>query len=329
MKFLNKKTLIYISATAYILIAFGWWSILLLRKNEELGDVKIELLRFQMQKEGTYITEDSFFKTSSVQDLLEKERRQIAMIWSEGGVLFLGLLWGLWYVNQTFQKEVNLANQQRNFLLSITHELKSPIASIQLIIQTYQMRKLENSQKEALLNSAYKESERLNELVNNLLLSAKLETSYKPILEDINVSIFLDDIISKFNLKFPLVNIEYQRSEVPLLKADKQGLVSVLTNLLENAVKYSQNQPIIYLKNDFIDDNFVFEIGDNGRGIPHAEKKKIFEKFYRIGDEETRKTKGTGLGLYIVDQIIKAHKGTISVLDNTPAGTIFRINFPS
>jgi signal transduction histidine kinase len=329
MKFLNKRIIIYIGATAYILMAFGWWSVLLLRKNNEAGDSKVEILRLQMQKDGTFFNEETFQKTPVLQELKNKHRRQMVMIWSEGGALFLGLLWGLWAVNRVFQKEVNLANQQHNFLLSITHELKSPIASIQLILQTFQKRKLDEKQTESLLNSAQKESERLNELVNKLLLSAKLEASYIPHMEEINVHTLLEDIIAKFHIKFPNASIQYHKKDVPILRADRQGMVSIFTNLLENAVKYAQNQSIITLNSDFKNENFIFEIVDNGRGIETIEKKKIFEKFYRIGDEETRKTKGTGLGLYIVAQIVKAHNGHIHVLDNLPSGTIFRITLPS
>ena len=87
--------------------------------------------------------------------------------------------------------------------------------------------------------------------------------------------------------------------------------------------------PKITIRQSFENQQFVFDIADNGVGIPVSERKKVFEKFYRVGNEMTRRTKGTGLGLYIVAQIIKIHKGTIHILENVPQGTIFRITLPS
>lgn len=317
--------LVTIIATMYILMAFAWWSLLLFRKNEENQQAKIEILKLQLKLEN-----DALFKdTPQYKALVMKHDRQKYMIWGEGSVLFIGLLWGVWAINSSFKKEIALNNQRRNFLLSITHELKSPLASIQLVLQTFQKRKLDEKQAETLLNSANKEADRLNELVNNLLLSAKLEAAYEPVKEEINITHLLEDIISKLKIRFPKVELYFNKNEVPILRGDRQGMISVFTNLFENAVKYSVSQPIIHLKNNYENDNFVFEIADNGIGIPQSEKKNVFEKFYRVGSEDTRKTKGTGLGLYIVSQIIKAHNGTIQILDNQPNGSIFHIVLPN
>lgn len=315
--------------TGYILVAFAWWSLLLFRKNEENLQDKIELLKLQMVMNKTYNDEHTFKTTSQYLTLMAKHNRQKYMIWGEGSFMFLGLLGGIWAINASFKKEIALANQRRNFLLSITHELKSPIASIQLVLQTFQKRKLDAQQAEMLLNSANKETDRLNELVNNLLLSAKLESAYEPLIEEINVSNLLTDIISKVNIRFPKATIFLKKNEVPILRGDKQGLISVFTNLIENAVKYSPENPIIEVTFMYENECFKFDIADNGLGINNLEKKKVFEKFYRVGSEETRKTKGTGLGLYIVAQIIKAHKGSIRITDNQPKGSIFHINLPN
>ena len=106
---------------------------------------------------------------------------------------------------------------------------------------------------------------------------------------------------------------------------DRQGIVSIANNLLENAIKYADGRPTVEVRLFHDKKNVTMEFADNGTGIPDKEKKRIFEKFYRIGSEETRQTKGTGLGLFIVAQIVKAHRGRIQVLDNQPKGTVFRI----
>ena len=326
---LNKIQIVAFIATVYILMAFGWWWMLLFRKNKENIQEKFEIVKLQMKADKTYIDEQQFEMTPQYQTLIQKYDRQKKMIWGEGSFIFLSLLGIVWFVNWSFKKEIALSNQRRNFLLSITHELKSPIASIQLVLQTFQKRKLDEKQAEMLLTSANKEADRLNELVNNLLLSAKLETAYEPFIEEINVTHLLNEIISKMQIRFPKAVMHLDKNEVPILRGDKQGLISVFTNLLENAVKYSTNAPFIHIKYHYDHNNFIFDISDNGLGVTAIEKKKVFEKFYRVGNEETRKTKGTGLGLYIVAQIIKAHKGTIQLLDNQPNGSTFHIVLPN
>ena len=170
----------------------------------------------------------------------------------------------------------------------------------------------------------------MNELVNNLLLAAKLEAAYQPQLEPISFSELVEDITDGMIEKFANVTFSKKiQSEVSQIQGDKLGLVSVVTNLIENAVKYNTTEhPKIEISLEENNGQLVFQVADNGIGISEKEKKKIFERFYRVGNEDTRSTKGTGLGLYIVRQIVKAHQGKITVLDNSPSGTIFKIIFP-
>jgi signal transduction histidine kinase len=317
--------LITIFAVLYIMIAFLWWTVLLNRKNNELNIAENEVL-FLKTKPSVDAT--TFEQTPQYLALKKKHEGQTKMIWGEGIVLFLGLLWGMLTIFRSFQKEIALNNQQRNFLLSITHELKSPIASIQLVLDTFKKRKLDEKQTEMLALSASNETERLYELVNNLLLSANLESRYEPFYESINLQTILDDIIAKLKLRFPKASFNFETADMPTLVGDKQGIRSIFNNLLENAVKYSTVNPVIHINNKTENDRIIFEVKDNGVGIPTHEKSKVFNKFYRVGNEDTRSTKGTGLGLYIANQIIKAHSGSIQVLDNEPKGTIFKIIFP-
>ena len=115
---------------------------------------------------------------------------------------------------------------------------------------------------------------------------------------------------------------------MPEILADYSAIRSVIINLLENAVKYSDRVPEINIGLTSNNERCNIEISDNGIGIDQSERKKIFEKFYRVGNEDQRKTKGTGLGLYIVDQIVRAHNGSITVSSNQPKGTIFNVFLP-
>ena len=160
------------------------------------------------------------------------------------------------------------------------------------------------------LNSALRENERLHELVENLLLSAKLEAAYQPFFEEINLADLLKENMTKISERHPDARIILDGAdEFPMVKMDRQGMISVATNLLENAIKYANDRPEIEIKLRYKEGQVTMDFADNGPGIPDKEKKRIFEKFYRIGSEETRQTKGTGLGLFIVEQVVKAHKG--------------------
>ncbi|MBI1224661.1 MAG: GHKL domain-containing protein [Bacteroidetes bacterium] len=310
----------------YMLMAFAWWSMLLFTKNQDAFSAKRDLMRIGMVAEGRVKNQSEFEQMPEYQTLAKKYKRQERMIFGEATMFVLTLLAGLWFINQGYQKQERANQQRRNFLLSITHELKSPIASIQLVLETFLRRELPKEKADKLATSALRENERLHELVENLLLSAKLETAYQPIFEELNLADLLEDLMAKSADRHPEAVIALEKpDDFPLVKMDKQGIISITTNLLENAIKYADGKPEIEVRLFQENDKVVLEFADNGPGIPEREKKRIFEKFYRIGSEETRQTKGTGLGLFIVQQIVKAHSGTIQVLDNQPKGTVFKI----
>lgn len=314
---------------AYMLMAFTWWSLLLFTKNRDAFYAKRDLVRIGMVAEGLVKSDREFEQTAQYQELARKYRSQERMIFGEGLMFVVTLLAGLWFINKGYFNEVKANEQRRNFLLSITHELKSPIASIRLVMETLLKRELPKEKADKLATSALKENERLYELVENLLLSAKLETAYQPHFEAISLSGLLEDLLAKLVDRHPTAVFSFEKSDhFPILRLDKSGMHSVANNLLENAVKYAEGPPVIEVRLLEQGKSAVLEIADNGPGIPDKEKKRIFEKFYRIGSEETRRAKGTGLGLYIVSQIVKAHQGKISVQDNRPKGSVFRIELP-
>lgn len=314
---------------AYMLMAFAWWSVLLFTKNRDAFYAKSDYLKLVLVAKGEVKTNEEFYKSDVYQDLQKHYQRQEWMILGEALVFVFSLIVGIWLINRGYNKEVNAAKQRRNFLLSITHELKSPIASIRLVLETLLKRVLQREQQEKLMNTALLETDRLHMLVEDLLLSAKLETAYQPYVEPLNVSDLLQDLVHKLQIKYPAAVFNYtEKVENAIIIADKSGLTSVALNLLENAIKYSPDNQQIEVRLMQCNGRLRFEVADQGVGIPDKEKAQIFEKFYRVGNEDTRKTKGTGLGLYIVEQIVKAHQGTIEVLDNEPQGTVFSVELP-
>lgn len=305
----------------YMILAFIWWAFLLYNKNQTSFDLQLQLLELQ---ETNWEIKNLAKKTLS-----NKYQRQVWMIYGEAGVFIFSLVLGLWLINRAYIREVKTIQQASNFLLAITHELKSPLASIKLILDTFAKHQLPAENVQQLTASGLEETDRLNTMVNNLLLSAKLSSIYTPHLENINVIDFFNSIIIQNKKRSPNTPISFDSSNItqPNIQADKNGLETVLNNLLDNAIKYSPHQPIIvkgYNQNHL----FCFEVIDKGMGIPNEEFERIFERFYRIGSEETRKSKGSGLGLFIVKKVTEAHNGKISVTSKLGEGTTFKICLP-
>lgn len=315
----------------YMLLAFSWWAVLLFRETRENFNVKTDLLKLNFQLKNPSLPENEFFTSPEFLFLRQRYQRQKRMIGGEVTVFSVTLLIGLWLIHRGHRQELAAARQQKNFLLSITHELKSPIASIRLVLETFQKRTLDAAQAQKLTSGALVETERLNELVNDLLLSAKLETAYHPQMEMMNVEDWLKKATADFAQRHPNVRLKLLLSEnIPPLLADYQGLSTLLINLLDNALKYNfEDEKQLRVSAKAEKGHVVVEVADNGIGIADEEKKSVFKKFYRSGSEDTRRTKGTGLGLYIVHEIVKAHNGSIRIRDNQPKGTIFEIRLPA
>ncbi|MCB0663359.1 MAG: GHKL domain-containing protein [Saprospiraceae bacterium] len=318
-----------LSIMVYMLVAFLWWAYLLTRKNQVLLTTQIDLLSAQLNSanSGEMVALEN---TDAYKKLVAENKRQHKMILGEGVAFSFTLLIGLWLIHRSYRREMSAARQQSNFLLSITHELKSPIASIRLVLETILKRDLQTDQINRLSNNALKETNRLHELVNDLLFSARLEKAYKPDMEEIEVDEFFEKLESEVHNAHPeaAINFSFPQHHA-IVHFDRQAISSVLFNLIENGLKYNASpQKQITVNATIENGNFQVSIADNGMGIPEEEKKNVFKKFYRIGNEDTRQTKGTGLGLYIVKEIIRAHKGRIAIEANQPEGSIFKIILP-
>lgn len=310
----------------YMILAFGWWSYHLWHQNDLLFQSEKALIeaRFTRKNQGINLTE--MYATAEykkVEHSWEKSRR---MVIAEGLFFTACLIFGLWVINRSANREVTLARQRRNFLLSITHELKSPIASLRLVLETLFKHELSREQIEKLCKGGLKDAARLQTLVEDLLLAARLEDNWNPLPEPVDLRALARDAVAGLQVRYPQTSIRINLPEhFPPVQADKSGLTAIVQNLLENAVKYSPEGAPVEISAEKKDGRLQLRVADLGRGIPDHEKQAVFEKFYRLGNEETRQATGTGLGLYIVNQVVKAHGGTIHILDNKPQGTIFLV----
>ena len=255
-------------------------------------------------------------------------RNKIFMIVGEGGVFLLLLFLGIWWIKKNVWQDLKRAQKEKNFLLAVTHELKTPIAAIRLNSQTLKNRKLSEEQSQDLCADIITESNRLETLVNNILLATQFEqNSSIGNWSSVNFSILTETQIKRFQQLFPERTVNSNIQSNIQLNGEETMLVSLLFNLLENANKYSPTSEPISVTLKASEHIMLLEISDLGMGIPIEERKSVFEKFHRVGNEETRSQKGTGLGLYIVKEICKAHKAEINISDNNPHGSRFQITF--
>lgn len=308
----------------YMVLAFGWWAYSLWQQNDRLYKLEIKALeqRFDRQNRGVNLTQ--LYQTAEYKKIERNWHKGHRMIIAEGLFFTACLIFGLWVINRSANREVTLARQRRNFLLSITHELKSPIASLRLVLETLHKRELPREQIENLCKSGLKDANRLQQLVEDLLLAARLDDNWRPLLEPVDLPSIARDVAAGLLIRFPKANIQLNFPDnLPLVLADQSGLTAIVQNLLENAVKYSPEGTPVEISATVEHGQMQLRVADSGHGIPDTEKKAVFEKFYRLGNEETRQSTGTGLGLYIVSQVVKAHGGAIQVTDNKPQGTVF------
>jgi Osmosensitive K+ channel histidine kinase len=221
-----------------------------------------------------------------------------------------------------------MQQQQQNFMMAITHELKTPISVARLNLETLQKYNLDTEKQQKIIRMTLQETSRLDTLINNILVSSQLEGGgYISSKDELDFSSLFKDCIREAKSRYPerafIENIdpEIEISGDPLL------LQLMISNLVENAVKYSpKEKPVICQLSRSVKE-VILNIIDEGIGIDDAEKTKIFQKFYRTGDEATRKAQGTGLGLYLCRKIAEDHNADISVTNNVPRGTNFAIHF--
>ena len=293
----RSKILIYLLAF-YVLLQFIWWGYQIL----DLG-----ALADQTQEDTS---------------------RRVIMIIGEGGVFILILMAGFWKIQQSIAKEIQLSQRQNNFMLSVTHELKTPLTSTQLALQTLKKRNLNTEVRENLIAKALNANQRLSSLIDNIINASRLESNdFTPRLEIFPLNAFLQGKTEELKIIYEQASIALI-CEVDIINADAYMLETIFNNLLENAIKYSDENPKIEIAVKNKGQMTEITIADQGVGISAQEKTQIFKKFYRVGNEISRSQKGSGLGLFITSEFVQLHKGRIKCENNNPKGTKFIIELP-
>lgn len=255
---------------------------------------------------------------------------RLLMIVGEGSVFLLLLLFGLWRIKSSIRKEINIARQQNNFMLSVTHELKTPLAATKLYLQTLlKHQQLPEEKKQEVLNKAIEESNRLEGLVEQILTASRLEQQSI----DLNRTKFeLNEAVSELiqiQQNRQNIQIAFQAAQEINVHTDRFLLQTAINNLLENAIKFTDSAKGVSVKISLHELYISIRIKDFGKGISVEDQRLLFRKFSRLGNEETRTTKGTGLGLYIAFQSSKAIGGIVKLINPGEAGAEFEIQIPN
>jgi two-component system, OmpR family, sensor histidine kinase CiaH len=321
-KGLRRTTIIYWMLLLYIIAALVWWFISLEQQNNSIA--KQQYRNLEIQKSSVSTQEYDRLWTEIEQETSRNTWKYIAE-----GVTFLILISiGAVFVYRSVRKQFFMQLQQQNFMMAVTHELKTPISVVQLNLETLQRYHLDPEKQKKMIKTTLDETGRLNFLTNNILIASQLDgAGYKSTQEDLDLSDLLKDCLQDFRNRFTDRTFIEKIEPDADVKGDSLLLQMLINNLLENAIKYSPKESPVTAALYKNKKTIGLEIIDEGPGIDDEEKKKIFSKFYRIGNESTRKTKGTGLGLYLCRKIAKDHNADISVTNNTPHGSKFVVIF--
>lgn len=263
---------------------------------------------------------------TQVNKISDEKKRKTEQYIGEGVTFFLLIIIGAVVVFRALRRQFKQSQQQHNFMMAITHELKTPIAIAKLNLETLQKHKLNEEQQRHLISNTLQEAGRLNTLCNNLLLASRIEAGdYSLATEKIDLSELVTESGNDFTIRFPKRDILVIADNNIFLTGDRLLLQMAINNLLDNALKYSGKEDKIHVELKKANDGIRLLIKDEGKGIPDEEKSRIFNKFYRVGNLHTKEAKGTGLGLYLTKKIVEQHNGTITVKDNNSRGSIFEV----
>ena len=314
---LKLVSLIYWVFLTYMIAAFIWWYVSLEKQNNEIAAIKFQSIQ---------INDPSLkAKTHAIQDFQLRKTKQFI---GEGLTILVLFLLGAIYVYRSLKKQLRYADQQQNFMMAVTHELKTPIAISHLNIETLLKRDLDSSQQLKLLEATLKETKRLDSLSTNILLTAQLDMGqYEANKQLVNVSELVRQNIKSFQERYPSRICNTMVEDAMEIQGEPLLIQLLINNLIDNANKYAPVTEPIYIHLQSHQNRIQLIVKDQGPGIAAADKNKVFEKFFRVGAETTRTTKGSGLGLYLCKRITEFHNATIQLTTNTPTGSIFTVTF--
>ncbi|HVP13903.1 MAG TPA: HAMP domain-containing sensor histidine kinase [Terriglobales bacterium] len=244
-------------------------------------------------------------------------------------VILVATLFGLNYLS----RQLELAHLKSSFISNVTHELKTPIALIRLSAETLEMHRVRNAEEgDAFLRGIIRETVRLQQLVDNILDFARLEAGQVAFrFEDVDLLYLVRETIDTFRPRLEHLGFRIELDlpdSLPTVRGDPRMLQHCMLNLLDNALKYSRTRREVRVSAEAREDAATVAVTDHGIGIAPADQKRIFEKFVRVETGLVHDVKGAGLGLALVQQIMRAHGGRVEVTSTLGEGSTFTLVFP-
>ena len=252
---------------------------------------------------------------------------------SEGAFMVVAVLFGFVMLYRKLSEELDLKLRQRNFTSAVTHELKTPIASLRVWTETIFTRTLADEQRQRIRDLMEKDIERLNELVGNLLDVARAESGSLVLhLSPLELEPWLRGVCEAMDQRLGAGSLGLRldiTSEPLWANADPKALGTVIENLLSNACKYAAEPRQTTVTLDGDGDDALLVVSDLGHGIAPKDLPRVFHRFFRVGDEMTRQVAGTGLGLFLVKEIVTRHGGEVRASSRGAGlGSDFTIRLP-
>ncbi|MDP3277760.1 MAG: ATP-binding protein [Deltaproteobacteria bacterium] len=253
------------------------------------------------------------------------------------GVLILGMALtvatGVVVTSILLQREARLARLQSEFVSRVSHDLRTPLTSIRMFVETLQLGRAQDPETTAeCLDALGRESERLLSLVDRLLDWARIESASRLYeARRCTANTVLDEAlqsVDSLRRQYDVTFVKEYTEGLPDIEVDAKAIVDALTNVLQNAVYYADAPRMVWIRTHVVGAMLEVAVADNGPGVPERERKKIFEKFYRGSAARSQGIKGTGLGLTMVRAIVNAHRGEVRVEANEPRGSVFVLSLP-
>jgi len=309
-----------------------------MRINRKLSNPLIALIGIQLVWVGVVVFWIYWFigRSKEFRDLALHYKPELVakgvewLVLVEGLLMLVVILVGVYVIFLYWRRQAKLYLQQRTYISQLTHELKSPLASIQLHLETVKLRDLPKDKLSGFIDTMLSDTERLNHLTSNLLMATRIEfRQLGDKAKRIDFSRFVADYLDKKRSELPeggRITLEIEPDIVAII--DSEGMEMALRNLFENALLYSPVSPEIRVRLRRSGRQCLLDFQDNGIGLGKKELEKIFEMFYRVRNPGEN-IRGTGLGLYIVKSVVSAHGGKISVESAGPGkGCTFHITLP-
>jgi two-component system, OmpR family, phosphate regulon sensor histidine kinase PhoR len=305
------------------------------KKTGRIVEATSPVLRDEIKQEKTLWLFPDYrlgirLKGRTIDELVQSRfNRNIAII----AILDVVLLAGAWLIYRTIRREMQLIQLKSDFVSNVSHELRTPLSLIRMFAETLEMKRIKTeAKKHEYYRTIIQESERLTRLVNNLLNFSRMEAGKRNYqLRDLDVNTLVAKVVEFYRLQLRMQHFELVvdlAKNSPTVFGDEEALAEALHNIFDNAIKYSGDGKYIRVATGTTASSAFIEIQDHGIGIASEHHAKIFEKFYRVSSGLVHTTKGSGLGLALVDHIVRAHDGTIGLYSAPGKGSTFRILLP-